>query len=50
MNRLIQVMIVALVMGSASAMSACNTMKGAGKDVERSGEMIQKGVEKNTPE
>ncbi|HVG81357.1 MAG TPA: entericidin [Methylomirabilota bacterium] len=30
---------------NAFALSACNTMRGAGEDIEASGEMIQEGAE-----
>jgi predicted small secreted protein len=30
---------------NAFALSACNTVKGAGEDIEASGEMIQEGSE-----
>ena len=32
---------LALLVGSMGALSACNTMSGAGKDIERGGEKIQ---------
>ncbi len=39
-NSLVQLVAVASVLG-ASLLTGCNTMEGAGKDVERAGEKIQ---------
>jgi predicted small secreted protein len=30
----------------ASMLSACNTVKGVGKDIEKAGEVIQRGADK----
>ena len=35
---------------NAFALSACNTMRGAGEDIEASGEMIQEGAEETEEE
>lgn len=43
-------LIVALTLCGAGSLAACNTMHGAGEDVEATGEAIQKGVDKNRPE
>lgn len=37
-------LIIALALTSVFVLSACNTVKGAGKDIERGGEKIQKAV------
>lgn len=34
-------LVLAGVLGSMGALSACNTLSGAGKDIERGGEKIQ---------
>ncbi|MGQ0502318.1 MAG: entericidin A/B family lipoprotein [Panacagrimonas sp.] len=41
MNRLIAGLMSAAVVLGGSSLSACNTLEGAGKDVERAGEKIQ---------
>jgi predicted small secreted protein len=35
---------------NAFALSACNTIRGAGEDIEASGEMIQEGAEETEEE
>jgi predicted small secreted protein len=42
MRRFIQVFLLAGVLVAPLALSACNTSEGFGRDVERSGEWIQK--------
>lgn len=42
-------MAVALLMSSTALITGCNTIKGAGKDIERGGEVIQKCADKNDP-
>ena len=34
-------LILALLLGSTGLLAACNTMDGAGKDIERGGEKVQ---------
>ena len=40
-SRLARLCLVVLALGSAAAVGACNTVQGAGKDIERGGEKIQ---------
>lgn len=40
-----KLMLIALLAALVPAVSACNTVKGAGKDVEKAGEGIQNGAE-----
>lgn len=42
MRQLIHVTLVSILVSGFALTSACNTMRGAGKDVERGGEEIQK--------
>ncbi|AHB07092.1 MULTISPECIES: entericidin A/B family lipoprotein [Pandoraea] len=44
MKRLIA---IALLSGFALGLAGCNTVQGAGKDVERGGEAIQGAAERN---
>ncbi len=41
MKRLIA---LSLILGILSVLSACNTVRGVGKDVEKAGEVIQKST------
>lgn len=41
MNKLITGLMSAAVVVGSSSLAACNTLEGAGKDVERAGEKIQ---------
>ena len=34
-------LLLALLLGSSSLLAACNTVEGAGKDIERGGEKVQ---------
>ncbi|HSW13378.1 MAG TPA: entericidin A/B family lipoprotein [Solimonas sp.] len=34
-------LVIAALLGSCAALTACNTIEGAGKDVERGGEAVQ---------
>ena len=43
MKRLIAVMLLAMV--STTALTACNTMAGAGKDVQKVGEKVEQKAE-----
>ena len=43
MKRLMALMLLALF--SVGTLSACNTMKGAGKDVEKVGEKVQQSAD-----
>jgi len=46
MNRTIQTSkLLLLAVAAALALSACNTMQGAGKDIEKTGEVIQDKAE-----
>ncbi len=46
MNRTIQTSkLLLLAIAAALALSACNTMQGAGKDIEKTGEVIQDKAE-----
>ena len=40
----------AMIGFNAFALGACNTMRGAGEDIEASGEMIQEGAEETEEE
>ena len=42
MNRLI-----AAIIGSAFLLGACNTMEGLGRDVEKTGDKIEKSAQRN---
>ncbi|WP_242109177.1 entericidin A/B family lipoprotein [Luteimonas aquatica] len=44
MKRLIALMLLAMF--SLGMLSACNTVKGAGKDVQKVGEKIEQGADK----
>lgn len=41
MTHLLKTVLVVLTLASAGALSACNTVEGAGKDIERAGEKVQ---------
>lgn len=38
-----------LVLSSTALITGCNTIKGAGKDIERGGEVIQKCADRDDP-
>lgn len=40
-TRLARVATILLALGGVAALGACNTVQGAGKDIERGGEKIQ---------
>jgi predicted small secreted protein len=40
----------AMMAFNSVALTACNTMRGAGEDIEASGEMIQEGAEETEEE
>jgi entericidin B len=42
---LFKTLIIALVVSAAASLAACNTIHGAGKDVERAGEAVEKGAD-----
>jgi predicted small secreted protein len=42
----IVVLVAALAVGSIS-LTACNTIQGAGKDIEKAGEKVQSGAQEN---
>jgi entericidin B len=42
-------LLIALVLGAGAAVSACNTVEGAGKDMEAGGEAVQDAADKNRP-
>ena len=42
MKRIVHVFLLAGILASPLALGACNTAHGVGKDVEKSGEWIQK--------
>ena len=42
-RKLLTVLMTLALLGPLSAISGCNTMAGAGKDIERGGEKIQDG-------
>ena len=42
---LFKTLIIALVVSAAGFLAACNTIYGAGQDVERTGEAVQKGAD-----
>ena len=46
MNYLNSARIVALAVAMSFALGACNTVSGAGKDIERGGQKIEKAAEK----
>ncbi len=39
-----RLMALSVILGILSLLSACNTVKGVGKDVEKAGEAIQKST------
>jgi len=41
MNHSLKTILVAMTLAAAGALSACNTVEGAGKDIERAGEKVQ---------
>jgi len=41
MKHWIRGLLIALALGGGTLLSACNTIEGAGKDVERGGEAVQ---------
>ena len=43
---LFKTLIIALVVSAAGSLAACNTIHGAGKDVERAGEAVQRGADR----
>jgi predicted small secreted protein len=50
-RKILWLMAVYSIIGfNAFALSACNTMRGAGEDIEASGEMIQEGAEETEEE
>ncbi len=40
-----KLILIGLVAAAVPALAACNTVKGAGKDIEKGGEAIQNGAE-----
>lgn len=40
---------LALLLASASLLGACNTMAGAGKDISKTGDALEKSAEKHAP-
>lgn len=40
-------LIIAMVVGSSTLLAACNTVEGAGKDIERGGEKVQDAADPN---
>ena len=42
-----KILAVSILASMALAVSACNTTKGAGKDIERAGEGMQNAADKN---
>ncbi|HUP92403.1 MAG TPA: entericidin A/B family lipoprotein [Solimonas sp.] len=46
---LFKTLIISLVLSAAGTLAACNTMHGAGKDIERGGEEVQKAADKARP-
>ena len=42
---LFKTLIIALIVFAAGSLAACNTIHGAGKDVERTGEAVQRGAD-----
>lgn len=40
-----KILFVSLIAAAIPALSACNTVKGAGKDIEKGGEAIQNGAD-----
>ncbi|WP_243393512.1 entericidin A/B family lipoprotein [Solimonas fluminis] len=41
MTQWMQKLVIALLLGSSTLLAACNTMEGAGKDMERGGQEVQ---------
>jgi len=39
-----KIAVIVMLMAGVLALSACNTMKGLGQDIEKGGEAIQKAV------
>ena len=44
---MVRMIIAAIVASSTLALSACNTMAGLGRDVERGGQKIENAAERN---
>ncbi|HYE21047.1 MAG TPA: entericidin A/B family lipoprotein [Tepidisphaeraceae bacterium] len=47
MKSFIRFAFVALMLVSPLALTACNTMEGAGRDIERGGEKMQNAADRN---
>ena len=47
MRSILKIALLASVAGAALFLAACNTTKGAGKDMQSAGENIQHAAEKN---
>lgn len=43
-RKLLTILVTLALIGPLAAISGCNTVAGAGKDIERSGEAIQDGA------
>ena len=42
---LFKTLIIALVVSAAGSLAACNTIHGVGKDIERTGEAVERGAD-----
>ena len=49
MKQLVGAFASLLLLSGTSVLTACNTMEGAGKDVEKAGETIQKCADRTDP-
>lgn len=47
MKRLIHLVLLATILATPIALSACNTTEGLGRDIERSGEWMQEKADDN---
>lgn len=43
-KKLISLLVIASILGIVPALSACNTVQGFGKDIEKSGEALQRAA------
>lgn len=43
-KKLLSVLLIASVLGLVPALSACNTVQGIGKDIEKGGEALQRAA------
>ena len=50
MKALLSKLLIVLMLGGTGFLTACNTVEGMGKDVERAGEGVQDATHRDVPE